>query len=291
MARADALRRSVTALAPALRRMTAATLALLLAAQATAHDFWIEPASFTPLPGQPVMVRLRVGEGFSGDAVARPPTASLHRFVLVDAASRASVTLPGRAGADPAGQFRLAAEGNYVIGFHGKPNAIELAAEKFNAYLEEEGLESVLAWRAERGHLMRSAREIYSRCAKSLVQAGLAQGEGVPADHALGFALELIAERAPSLLRAGESLPVRLLHEGRPLAGALVVAYSRGEVKRKIALRSDAEGRVQLPLGRAGTWLVKAVHMRAAAPDSGVDWESLWASLTFSNGSAESAAP
>ena len=260
---------------------------LLIATPLRAHDFWIEPASFSPLPGQVVAVRLLVGEHFSGEAVARPPVAGMHRFVVVDADSNASATLPGHTGADPAGLLRLQRPGAYVIGFHGKPNAIELPAEKFNAYLKDEGLESVLAVRAERGQTNVPGREIYSRCAKSLVVAGPASANRLPADRALGFALELVAERRPELLRDGESLPVRLLHEGGPLAGALVVALHRDDPNNKIALRSDASGRVFLPLPRDGQWLVKAVYMRPAPPGSGADWESLWASLSFLRGAGQ----
>jgi hypothetical protein len=36
-----------------------------------------------------------------------------------------------------------------------------------------------------------------------------------------------------------------------------------------------------LLLARAGAWLVKTVHMVPAPTDTGADWESLWASLTF----------
>ena len=177
-----------------------------------------------------------------------------------------------------------------MIGFHGKPNALELPAEKFNAYLEQEGLDAVLAWRAEHGQMNQPGREIYSRCAKSLLLTGPANGanqaaDGVDrADRLLGFTLELMAERRPDRLRAGESLPLRLLYEGRPLAGALVTARQRADPHQRIALRSDADGRVMLPLAHPGDWLVNAVHMRPAPEGSGADWESLWASLTFSSG-------
>jgi uncharacterized GH25 family protein len=177
--------------------------------------------------------------------------------------------------------FRLASPGAYVIGFYGLPNAIELPAEKFNSYLKDEGLDSVLALRAERGQLGQPGREIYSRCAKTLVRAGVASANNRLADRALGFALELIVERQPWLLRNGELLPVRLLYEGRPLPGALVVALHRSDVNNKLGLRSDSDGRVFFPLSHDGEWLLKAVHMRDAAAGSGADWESLWASLSF----------
>ena len=272
---------------PALRQWAACTLGLFFATRALAHDFWIEPTSFSPGPGQVVAVRLLVGEHFTGDAVARPPAASMHRFVLVDTDSNASVTLPGRTGGDPAGLLRLARPGSYVIGFHGKPNAIELPADKFNAYLRDEGLESVLAMRAARHQMNEPGREIYSRCAKSLLVAGPPGDQSLPADRALGFTLELVAERRPDLLRDAQTLPVRLLYEGQPLAGALVVAIHRADPNARIALRSDAQGRVLLPLPRAGLWLVKAVHMRPAPAGSGADWESLWASLSFASGAVD----
>jgi hypothetical protein len=210
----------------------------------------------------------------------------MHRFVLVDADGSASVTLAGRTGADPAGWFRLPGPGAFVVGFHGKAIAIELPAEKFNAYLQDEGLESILALRAARGQSSQPGREIYSRCAKSLLLSGPAEEEGGPADRVLGFALELIAERQPALLHDGDVLPLRLLHEGQPLAGALVVALLRSDPDIKLAMRSNADGRVFLPLSHEGQWLVKAVHMRPAPADSNADWESLWASLTFSNAAA-----
>lgn len=262
-----------------LRWATACLLGLLIAGQAAAHDFWIEPASYAPLAGQTVAVRLLVGQQFKGDALGRPPAAGMHRFVVVDAESNASITLPGRAYADPAGAFRADRPGAYVVGFHGKPSAVELQAELFNAYLKEEGLDWVLATRAERNQQNEPGREIYSRCAKSLVQVGLDARPRVPVDRALGFTLELIAERAADPT-SGE-LPVRLLYEGRPLAGALVVAIHRDDPEHRLAQRTDADGRVILPLARDGQWLIKAVHMRAAAPASGADWESLWASLSL----------
>jgi uncharacterized GH25 family protein len=101
------------------------------------------------------------------------------------------------------------------------------------------------------------------------------------ADRALGFPLELVAERNPYALRAGVELPVRLTWKSRPLAGALVVAMNRLNPAAKQCARSDRHGRVRLRLPSSGMWLIKAVHMTPAPPDSNADWSSYWASLTF----------
>jgi uncharacterized GH25 family protein len=76
-------------------------------------------------------------------------------------------------------------------------------------------------------------------------------------------------------------MPLRLLFEGKPLAGALVVAINRENPEKRVSARSDASGRATFDLAPGGVWLVKAVHMVPAPPSSAADWESLWASLTF----------
>ena len=73
----------------------------------------------------------------------------------------------------------------------------------------------------------------------------------------------------------------RLLHGGEPLAGARVAAVSGRRPAERVAARTDAAGRVRLPIAEPGPWLVTSVHMVPAAAGSGADWESLWASLTF----------
>jgi len=124
-----------------------------------------------------------------------------------------------------------------------------------------------------------AVRELFSRCAKSLVLSGTVQPtEG---DHALGFTLELVAEKNPYTTTAGQELPVRLTYEGRPLADGLVVAINRNNPTEKLSARSDANGRVHFRLPQGGQWLIKAVHMIPAKADALADWESFWATLTF----------
>jgi len=156
-----------------------------------AHDLWIEPTSFAPRPGQVIGVKLRVGMNLEGDPVPRVP-GLIREFVVAGDSDRR--TIAGREGADPAGIMRVAAQGLKVIGYYSKPSFIELPAEKFNPYLEDEGLDAIVAFRAGHGQSEKAAREIYSRCAKSLVLAGApSETEG---DRRLGFALELIAGAA-----------------------------------------------------------------------------------------------
>ncbi len=250
----------------------------MLAAPLLAHDFWIEPSSFRPEVDSTVGVRLMIGQGFQGEPLPRNP-ALITKFVMVSGGGETEIA--GRPADDPAGMVRIAAPGLQIVGYRSRNSSVALEAAKFESYLREEGLEAIVAERARRGDSQKESRELFSRCAKALLFAG--PGKPVGEDRDLGFTLELRAEKNPYGLHAGSELPVGLTYEGKPLAGALVTAIPKnpGDASEKLAQRTDKNGRVRLRLPREGAWLIKAVHMVAAPPDSGADWQSLWASLTF----------
>lgn len=262
---------------PTLRPFGLALLVAALAAPAVrAHDFWIEPSTFTPARGQRVAVRLRVGQELRGDPVPRDPSL-LQRLVAAGPSGEAPV--PGVPNTDPAGVTAFQAAGLYTIVYDSGRSPVELEAAKFETYLREEGLEKISALRARRGRSAAAVKEVFSRCAKALVAVSGGGGSGW--DRVFGQRLELVTEKNPYALAPGGELPVRLLYEGKPLAGALVVALQKDRAGAKASARTDAKGRVRLELDRPGLWLIKAVHMVAAPRETGADWESFWASLTF----------
>jgi uncharacterized GH25 family protein len=165
--------------------------------------------------------------------------------------------------------LRPASPGGVVIAYRSLRSAVLLPAEKFEAYLALEGLPSV-----------KPGREVFSRCAKGLLAVG---GRGDPTfTKPVGLTLELIPEADPYTLAPGARLTVRLIYQGKPLPGALVMALDATDAQTPRQVRSDAQGRASFTLPRAGAWLIKAVHMIPAPRDAGADWESFWASLTFS---------
>ena len=253
-----------------------AASSLLVTCPLLAHDFWLEPSVFRLEPGAAVEFRLRVGEHFVGDALPRHP-AMLAQFIAAGPDGMRPV--PGQDGKDPAGVLRIEQPGLVVVGYRSRHSFVEQKPEAFDAYLAEEGLERIAAVRATQKQPPGLVRELFSRCAKALLVAGPGGGSGH--DRVLGFTLELVPEKNPYAMRVGAALPVRLLYNGQPLAGALVVAMNRGDPATKVRARSGADGRVSLRLSREGAWLIKAVQMIPAAAGSGAHWESLWASLTF----------
>lgn len=257
----------------------AACLALALSSErAGAHDFWIEPSTFRPAVDGPVTLRLRVGEHLEGVPVPRDESMVQRFFAAGPGGAR--VPVAGADGAEPAGIVSLPAPGRWTVAYEGRASAVELAPGAFAAYLDAEGLDRITDLRRARGEQHRTARELFLRCAKAIVVAGDTAGATPSHDRGsdvLGLTLELVAlERARDA-----SHPFRLLYEGRPLAGALVTALGEREPQAPLSARTDADGRVSLPLAAGGAWLVKAVHMVEAPPGSGADYQSFWASLTF----------
>lgn len=255
-----------------------AALACLTGSPALAHDFWIEPQSFRPAVQENVPIVLRVGEDFTGTSQPLIP-----RWFSDYAATGPTGTqqVVGYIGDDPAGSFKPDAPGNWVVGYRSTQAFVEIEPPKFNTYLEKEGLDWVIDARERSGEAETNGRELYSRCAKSLVRAG-DDGATGGFDAVLGYRLELIPERDPYELEPGDKLPVRLVYEDEPLADILIVAFTAENPTAQQKLRADADGRAVIELGEAGTWLIKGVHI-IELPDTNeqADWESFWASLTF----------
>ena len=257
---------------------------------AAAHDFWLVPSSCHPAPGAPLAFRLRVGEGLRGDPVPRDP-AKIERFALLGVAGPERPIL-GPPAAEPAGYLPAPPPGLYQIVYRSRRERVDLPAPKFEEYLTLEGLDAISALRKSRGESGKPSTEVYSRCAKSLLVSdvgGAAPGAGAGFDRAAGMELEIVPEKNPYALAPGAELPVRLLYRGKPLAGAMVFALSLSHrdktaadrIARRLSGRTGRDGRVSLRLPEGGFWLVEAVHMIPAPRETGVDWESLWASLTF----------
>lgn len=199
------------------------------------------------------------------------------KFVL--ASGSAETPIGGLPGTDPAGFVRVPSAGFLVIGYRSSRSAITLEPEKFEKYLQDEGLDHVLKARAERKESVKPGSEVYSRCAKSLIAGGGSGDAGF--DRVVGLTLELVAESSPLKLRPGDALRLRLLHDGRPLPGALVKVTVQDDPEGTASARTGRDGRVSFRLPRKGIWLARVVHMVPAPAETGADWESLWASLTF----------
>lgn len=262
-------------------------LCLALAAPVPAHILWIVPSTFHPEAHGLVKIALRLGMPSKPDALPRVRS-SIERFLVFcgeEGEGEAEGFEPqGLEGLDPAGIFRPAETGPCTIVYASHPTPLDppLEAGKFESYLEDEGLEPVLAYRAQHGESGLPGREAFSRSIKSLLAA---PGYALR-DRVRGLPLELVLENEDV---AKGRIELQLLFRGKPLAQALVKVHRFGQDDVVTEARTGENGDVELQIG-PGQWLISAVHAeRSDAPE--IDWRSWWASLTFELGGGESAAP
>lgn len=266
-----------------LTRVAAVTLAFLLAvvALADAHDTFLKPVRYFVEPGDDLLVHVLNGTfTTSENSIARERLADVS---VLGPAGRARVDSSAwtAAGDTSTFTFTATASGTYVLGASVKPNFIALSAKDFNTYLQDDGIPDVLAARRGGGELEKPARERYSKHMKALVQVG-----GAPTNAAmvaLGYPAEIVPLVNPYRQKVGDTLAVRTLVDGKPAANQLVLfgGHTAGGARiDERSARSSTAGVVHVPLGSAGLWYVKFIHMVRVTGDT-VDYESKWATLTF----------
>ncbi len=258
---------------------SALTVVLLVAGTACAHEFWIEPASFTPRAGDSVAVRLLVGGAGERDEL---PRRSDHLLRFEALGPGGVVPVVGRLGRAPAGLLQPALAGLWVVTYQGRHTFLELPAEKFESYLQEEALSRVIEDRVRRNESLSAGRESYARYAKSLVNVRGAESSGPQQfDREIGLPIELVPETDPRTWSDGDPFAVRLLYDGQPLADQQIKLIHLRDSGLRIVARTDADGRVELLFPQSGPWLAATVFMRRAPQEVEGDWESFWGSLTF----------
>ena len=246
-----------------------------------AHDTWLVPATFAVAAGQPVTVALNTSEDFpTSDSPAQPDR--IENFVVVTTSGRAEV-----------GGYRV--EGNSLVAevtpgpgltfvaAVTKPRLIVLEEKDFNTYIREEGLECIVEARAARGETFAAGREHYSKIAKLALCTDVKIDDKRRYRARVGARLEIVPLTNPCGLRAGDSLAVQVVFEGRPLAGVWVAAGTEGTHGHHYPYRqlTDADGRALLQVDRAGPWFVRALHMVPSTEFGDADWQSWFSTLTF----------
>lgn len=266
-------------------RLLAAAVGLLAAGPAFGHDFWIQPDQFRNAAGAPVAITLQVGHGEDRQR-SQIPRRRIARFAAIGPGSREidlkdSLDLGGNT---TDGVFGFDAPGAYVVVMATDSGAqSHLPADRFNQYLDEEGLTPAINLRRRTGRTDAAGSEIYGRRAKSIIIVGSPSPEAqAHVTQPAGLMLEIVPEVEPAAFSGSAHLPVRVYYEGAPLAGALVkltdLANDDAPVARQ---RTDSSGRTAFEIPRYGSWLLSVVWTKILPPGSETDYETIFSSLSF----------
>lgn len=264
-----------------MRRLLLSMAVATLAGPVAAHDFWLQPKGFQfPAPAVAPFVVL-VGHGPARERWAGDPARVLFlRSIGPDGVKDHRSDLLVNAGSN--GAFHFGPAGTYVVAMQTTPAESDLPALRYNSYATEEGLTPALDRRTRTGQTGANGREVYSRRVKALIQVGATGAPQPQVTRRIGLSLEIVPERDPYLLKAGQNLPVRVFFEGRPLVGALVKLTNLDFDTRPVEMhRSDAAGRASFNVPGHGAWLVNVIWTKPIAGNPKADFETTFSSLTF----------
>lgn len=250
----------------------------LISLFAQAHEFWLQPEKFLYQKGEVLKLNFMVGEDFTGEQW----DLRKHRLVRFDhhagdySNGLIETVLPGEGNNL---ELKLDREGTHLFVMQSNNAFIELEAEKFNAYLKEDGLEDILEYRAKTNAQNKSAKEYYQRSAKLLVQVG-----NIPDDtfsKTVGTPIEIIPVKNPYALKQGAEMKFQVVFEGKPLAFARVKVWNRKDNRTSVQnIYTEKDGTLTTRLSNTGRWMVSCVKM-VPAKEAGADWQSYWGSLVF----------
>jgi len=260
------------------RSLIAFFLVSLVSLLAQAHEFWMQPDKFKFAVGETAQIDFMVGENFVGERW----DLNKHRLLRLDhhATSYSEGLIEQvNSGAGKNLEVKLTKEGTHLFIMQSNNAFIELEGEKFNAYLEEDGIEDILAFRKKNNLLDKPAKEYYARCAKLLLQAGTKTDDTFKKQ--VGLPLEIMPIKNPYAVKQGDEISFQVLFEGKPLPFTMVKVWNRKEGTAFMQnIYTQKDGTITTRLSNQGAWMVSCVKM-VPAKEEGADWQSYWASLVF----------
>lgn len=265
--------------------LCALLLGLSCTSSVAAHDFWVQPNEYWLRPQAVTPITLQVGHGPFRQR-SPIPLSRITRFEAV-APDGATIDLRNNlhlGGSTEDGELRFQAPGAYVLVFETDNHAqSHLPAIRFNDYLKVEGLTPALEQRERTHSVDADGSESYSRRAKSIVQVGPpGAGQQAQVTKPSGLLLEIVLEESPYAEPRHASLPVRVIYEGRPLAGALLKFTNLEHDAAPLEMHlTDREGRASFTMPTEGTWLLNVIWTKPLSSSRETDFETVFSSLSF----------
>jgi uncharacterized GH25 family protein len=251
--------------------------AMSVGGAATAHDLWLIPPTKAEA-GKAVTIRANVGMDFPKSEHAPDTSAYLKRVVVNPDGTTGEVGATGKDGDSGLMTFTPKVAGVYVVAVQTKARVLTLDPAAFNEYLVSDGLPHIYRLRAKEKTLDQPGKERYSKSPKVLLKVGEGKGD---ATKPVGVPLEIVPVGDPFALKVGDTLKVRVLFDGKPLADANLGWDHPGDGEPPSGtVRTDAKGEALVPVAKTGLMTIRLTHMtRPKAAE--YEWESFWTTLTW----------
>jgi uncharacterized GH25 family protein len=245
----------------------------------SAHEFWLQPDKFLYKRGDKATIKFMVGENFEGANWS----GNRSKINFLSLYSNGTKTDLSSSITDTNGdslQFIIPDEGTIMVVYHGLNSYMELAADKFNAYLEEDGLREPIEYRRQHHEMDSAGREAYQRSVKTILQSGEKYDSSYKQPTPLP--LDIIPLKHPYLISDKQKMQVKVLFDKKPLADQLIKIWHReGNQTIMEELLTDQDAIASFRIKRSGRWMVSTVKMIHPDNDPGAQWQSYWSSCTW----------
>lgn len=253
----------------------------LLAAPASAHEFWIAPLAYQVLPDSKLQANLVNGEDFAGVTVPYLPRGIVNALQF---SGDQTAGITGRPGDTPALQMDPIGDGLAILAYQSAPATLDYEDwDKFQAFVDHKDLGDLRALHDARGLPEAGFTETYMRFSKSLVSVG----SGAGADRRVGLETELVALTNPYTADPADGFAVQLFYRNDPRADAQIEVFAKSPDGYLMTsyIRTDDDGIARFAVQPGLEYMLDAVLIREpAAPlqeATGAVWQTLWANLTF----------
>jgi uncharacterized GH25 family protein len=258
-------------------------LTLAFVATASAHDTWLISATNFGRVGTPFRLGLTSGETFPNDDFSIVSN-RVARAIVREAGVTRALPRPSAAALRLEYMWTPRSAGVASVGIELQPRTLELEPRLIDEYLGEiDASDAIRATWKSLGDKQKWT-ESYTKHAMTFVRVAPARIDSPwIADKSwtrpLGLALELVPERDPTALRAGDTLVVRVLRRGVPVPGFSVGAIREGRTKAMF-FHTDAAGRARVIVDADGRWLLNGTSLRRSTTGATV-WESDFITATL----------
>ena len=265
----------------------AALLLLAFAAIAAAHETWLLPSSARVAVGETVTLDLTSGMAFDTAEFAIEPARIMRKTARL-AHRSTPLTVVRREDHALALRWTPRSAGIAALAVMLAPKRLELDSSKIEEYFAE--IRATASIRSEWATMPagRRWREEYVKNATTFVRVGAPSPSDSSWRAPSGLALEIVPLGDPTALRVGDTLAVRVLLHGKPLAGFMVgatvagaVHETTGEIGVEQFVQTGADGQARIALPAAGRWLLHGTDLRRARGNPRLEWRSNFTTLTI----------
>ncbi|MFB9373672.1 DUF4198 domain-containing protein [Algimonas porphyrae] len=248
---------------------------------ASAHDFWLQPKSFAVDTATDFAVDVMIGhpEDQMPWSLAPERLIGLRTFGPGPIQDQVQFYEPS----DGHLTINVQEPGLFWLAIETQDSVSRLESDRFNDYIDKEGLTAVQLHRIEARTTDDAGIERYSRRSKALIAAG--QWRERPHDHItdpLGLTLEIIPKINPMTLDPGAAMPLEVRYRGKPLAGAKIKTIRLDETDVREPVMTDQNGLAVVEKPIEGQWMYHVIWGTPLPHSYDQDYDTIFSSMTFS---------